>query len=271
MNSFKEQGDIPTVQYRVTKKYRIRLSAASVIGTRKKQQDCVFAQTEENGAIAVICDGIGGLENGEIASQIAVKTLVEDFYERELIDSIQGFLEQEIIKIDRLIADYANCDQKRIHMGTTLVTVIIDGNECYWASVGDSRIYFLRNHDLYLMNQMHNYRFNLNKQLKTGMITKEEYHKEEKNAEALISYLGMGNISLMDIGKKPIKLMEGDEILLCSDGLYKRYNDNEIRGFMENHNIPFKWKAGAITGSIMKQLRGSQDNTSVALMKYTEF
>ena len=128
--------------------------------------------------------------------------------------------------MDQAVNNLKNEDGRPLNGGTTVVAVVIENNKMYFLSVGDSKIYILRDNEILAVNREHNYRLSLDEKLKKGQITKEQYIAEEDQAEALISYLGMGNVSLMDINNEPFILQENDIVLLCSDGLY---SDCQIR------------------------------------------
>lgn len=271
MSKYVNQGDIPTVQIYNSdvKEYKIQTSVDSILGTRKNQQDSAFVQSENNLTVGIVCDGMGGLNAGEVASQMAVTQFIEDFY-REDVQDIPLFMEREIVKIDQNVFDARDENGEKLGAGTTLVAVIIYKNQMYCASVGDSRIYLIRNSKIHPLNRLHNYREQLDRMLRQDMITKEEYKKEEYKAEALTSFVGMGNLLILDVTKHPMQLMDGDAVLLCSDGLYKTLSEEQIRMVVENHNIPWNIKANALTKTAEESVISRQDNTTVVLIKYNE-
>ena len=98
----------------------------------------------------------------------------------------------------------------------------------------------------------------LNKQLEEGTIDEEEYAREVKRGAALISYLGMGNVNLMDANPNPLPLEDGDIVVLCSDGLYKALSDAQIYEIIsKNADDLAQISAGRV-----------QDNTSIVVLSY---
>ena len=88
-----------------------------------------------------------------------------------------------------------------------MVAAIVEKDELYWLSVGDSKIYIIRGEEIISVCREHNYRLTLDQRLEQGQLTQEEYAAEEYRAEALISYLGMGNVSLMDVNAQPCSML----------------------------------------------------------------
>ena len=87
-------------------------------------------------------------------------------------------------------------------------------------------------------------------------------------AEALISYLGMGNISLTDSNTEPFYLEENDLILLCSDGLYKRLSNEQILDIVLDNQNSMQVIAERLNKVVMQLTQRNQDNTSVILLRY---
>jgi protein phosphatase len=249
----------------------IHMGISSIIGTREYQQDSVFGDVSGDKTLAIVCDGMGGLNGGEIASSTAAKILINDFFELDSFNDIPGFFRNEAIKMDRKVNALTTEDGKPLDGGTTIVSVIIDKDSLYWLSVGDSRIYIIRDREILPVNRDHNYRLILDEKLNNGSITPEEYIAEEAQAEALISYIGMGNVSLMDINETPLTLMEDDIILLCSDGLYKRLSDDVIYEWIKFEEPDMERAAKRLTDVVLKKTIKSQDNTSLVLLQYSKY
>lgn len=149
-----------------------------------------------------------------------------------------------------------------------MVAVAIDGDRLYWLSVGDSRIYIIRNEQIMVVNEEHNYETKLNKLLMAGQIDMEIYSTEMKRGAALTSFIGIGNISLMDINNDPYILEDGDIILLASDGLYRKVSEDIILDVLDNSGADLKLAATRLTSKATELTVKSQDNTTVALILY---
>ena len=245
------------------------IGCSSIIGTRNYQQDALFANQYDNGmTLAVICDGMGGLNGGEIASNTAVRKLVEDFGRVKAFGDVPEFLKREVIMLDECVADLEDEHGNALGGGCTLVCVVTMGNGMYFITAGDSRIYIIRDNAIQAINRDHNFRLQLDTMLKTGQITEKDYEMQENQAEALISYLGMGNISLMDSNTEPFYLEEGDMILLCSDGLYKRLSNDQILDIVLDNQNSTQQIAERLNQVVMQLTQRNQDNTSIILLRY---
>jgi protein phosphatase len=250
--------------------FGIHMGVSCIVGTRENQQDSVFANVSGARTLAIVCDGMGGLNGGEIASQTAAGILAEDFFSIQPYDDIPGFFRDEAVKMDMAVNSLVTPENTPLDGGTTVVSVIVDGDRLYWLSVGDSRIYIIRDREIIPVNRDHNYRLLLDEKLNDGTITMQQYAEEEDQAEALISYIGMGNVSLMDINQTPLILMEDDIILLCSDGLYKRLSDDVIYECIKYEEPDMKRAAKKLTDEVIKRTVAAQDNTSLILLQYSK-
>lgn len=249
----------------------IQISAATIRGTRKYQEDCIRYLGTPTGILGVVCDGMGGKAKGELASVCAMDTLL-DYYQEEPkpLKNIRRFFEQAISLMDRKVARLQDEDGNYLDSGTTVVSVLVEENRMHFMSVGDSKIYLIRGGAIRSLTREHNYKLLLEESLQEHAITYEEYEKGLEKGEALISYLGMNGIQVMDISSKPIFLEEGDVILLCSDGLYKALTEEQIANIVEACEENFTETAGVIIQMILNYVPHALDNTSILCLKYAD-
>ena len=249
-------------------KPEITMGIAADIGKRENQQDTSFGQIDGNTAFAVVCDGMGGLEGGELASQTAVRMLVGDYYNLKKKENIAAFFQEEAFKMNQAVCELCDSDGKFLEAGTTIVAVCIHNGMLQWLSVGDSKIYVIRKEEILPVNREHNYGLQLKQMLELGEITLEDYEEEEKRAEALISFLGVGKLELMDINEEPFQLKDEDTVLLCSDGLYKALEDELILGVIQTSLPNTQLAAKRLVDAVKEKKVKNQDNTSVVLLQY---
>ena len=250
--------------------YGVDVAMSSVLGTRESQQDSCYVDSDSGGsAIGIVCDGMGGLAGGEIASQTAVKMFVEDYEQvRYSQDNYYEFFQNEIKDIDTMITHLKNDRGEYLNAGTTLVAVTITNGFLQWVSVGDSKIYILRDGDMVCVTKEHNYQTLLNERLMNAAISEEDYSKESMRGAALISYLGMGDVSLMDLNPNPLELMDNDVILLCSDGLYKAVSDERIFAIIKKNFGNLEAILQALQQEAYLASPHTQDNTSIVILMY---
>ena len=165
--------------------YEIELR--SDIGTREEQQDYAEFYKDEGMVFAVLCDGMGGHEGGYVASTTAVKSFIKDSAKIPL-DSIPAFFINKTEETNNIIYNLSDSNGNRLMAGTTLVSVIINDDKLYWLSIGDSRIYIIRNNRIKQITKDHNYLFILDNMLKDNLICIDEYRK--KAAENGNAYRG---------------------------------------------------------------------------------
>ena len=243
------------------------IAVMSAIGKRESQQDAAYVAATDDDVFAVVCDGMGGVSGGQIASSTAVEAFVE-YYQ---LSGQQGLSNSEWLQKaaetgDDIVYCIKNSDGKRIGAGTTLLSVVVHENELNWVSVGDSRIYIIRGHEIVQVTNDHNYFMRLDQQKAAGLITQEKYREESRQGEALISFIGMGGLSMMDVNEEALKMQPGDVILLCTDGLYRALTAEEI-SIIVNESSNMQEAAAYLRKLIVHRDCAYQDNYTYVLIK----
>lgn len=218
----------------------VRFAALTDVGKKRDHNEDNFLVDKKLG-LFVVCDGMGGHAAGEVASAIAVRTFHEEIKKgRDLIDDyvagktgsekvnardIQHMLEFAINRASSRVHAEAERDTGKRGMGTTLVALLIVGNQAFLTYVGDSRIYMLRDGVLQQMTEDHTV---YNELIKRKKMSREKVEKlAQKNAitRAVGVYEHAEPDSLM------VDLLAGDRFLLCTDGLYQYFEeDMEVMG-----------------------------------------
>lgn len=247
----------------------VTMIGESLLGSRDEQQDAYLYRVKEDVSIAVVCDGMGGLSGGAVASQLAVKTFKEDVLSHWPIKDIPAFLNEEALKLDKLVYYLQDGDGEWLHAGTTMIAILVVSDRMYFLGVGDSRLFLQRGQGMISVTREHNYKLQLEEYRKSGVITEQEYISAVKErGEALVSYLGYGNISVMDISQSPITLQQGDRILLCSDGLTKAFSEQELKEvFIRNKDI--RHIDTTIRSMLQRKQQDNQDNTTYIIVEFT--
>lgn len=253
---------------------RVEVGISSVIGKRDEQQDAVradisYAFMEAGEGIAVLCDGMGGLSGGARASKLCADTIFNAFHELPEEIPIPKFYTEMIHRADAAVASLKGNDGKLLNAGTTMVSVAIRDGLLYWAFVGDSRIYIRRRNEFLCMSQDHNYGLILDEKVKRGEMSQHEAERHPKR-EALISYIGMNGVRYIGCRTSPLLLENGDQIILCSDGLYRTVPEDEIVQILQCFAGEAKDIAEALTQLAMSKGKRHQDNTSVIVLEYSK-
>ena len=239
---------------------------SSIIGSRKSQQDAVYVDRnmKDNYSIAVICDGMGGLASGAEASRTAVNYIAGELHRINSIETPEPEMESIVERADKLISEMTDETGNHIKSGTTAAAVLIKENRLHWVSVGDSKIYILKNGALQCVTEQHNYRY-LSEQKRYDSTFRFDPNVRQ---DALVSYIGAGNLPYIDLSPPNMILDDGDMIMLCSDGLYNALSEHQIKAVMMSEQNTIGEMADALTESVVMRKNKNQDNTTVVVLKY---
>jgi serine/threonine protein phosphatase PrpC len=191
---------------------------------------------DERLGVFVVCDGMGGHAAGEVASRIAVETVLSFFHERKsgieddayLGDAPVGarLLAEAVKQANDAILAYADENKNTSGMGTTLVAARFCDGTFSIANVGDSRIYLFREGQLLQLTEDHSL---VMEQVRRGMITLEQAKKS--SAQNIITRaLGTDESTLPDLGEFPAQ--GGDILLLTTDGVLRHVDDDDITSIL---------------------------------------
>lgn len=239
---------------------------------RDHNEDSVGSDPETG--LFVLADGMGGYNAGEVASGIAVKTvmgLVRDacsVQALELADSATGksrpaiILRDAVLRANKLIHQTSKTQVQCEGMGTTVVACLFHDNRVSVAHVGDSRIYRLRGDQFSQLTQDHSL---LQELVARGFYTPEEAARST-NKNYVTRALGVDPTVEVDIQDYPAA--PGDCFLLCSDGLSDMVADEDMQLTLQTfgHDL-------AVAGRQLVKLaneHGGRDNISVMLVRVLE-
>lgn len=188
--------------------------ATSRIGGRSENQDCYGFRDTELGQVVVVCDGMGGMQGGQVASMIAVTSILDSLAAESSETNVCNALEDAIKHANTDIIEAGRKDPNLYGMGTT-VTVLVLNETCATAAyVGDSRIYQLRRHKKIFRTFDHSMVFEM---VKNGVITEEQARMSEQS-NIIMKALGVYPDIDPDIYTLPY--LKGDRFVLCSDGFW---------------------------------------------------
>ena len=203
-------------------------------GGRKTNQDRLAYSYSRDALILVLADGMGGHLHGEVAAQITVQFLIEAF-EREAQTRLADpflFLINSITNAHHAILDYAATRKLEDTPRTTCVACIVQDSIAYWAHVGDSRLYLVRNGQVHAQTKDHS---RVQMLVDAGRI-REEAVAVHPERNKIYNCLGSEAPPQVDISRKTV-LQEGDSLLLCSDGLWGPLNARLICAALLKGNL----------------------------------
>ena len=245
------------------------LATVSVIGDRKTQEDCFGHKTSEQSLLLCVCDGMGGYTGGSAASKIAVETILNDFAEQSVVDDPATLLSKLTASANDAVSSLHKINEDAPNAGSTMVLIYIADNLLYWSAVGDSRLYIWRKGEFIQTTKDQNYHTVLKEKRSAGEISEDEFIQGQARGDALVNYLGIGTLSLVDYNREPLKLKSSDQLLICTDGLYRILSDEEISEILSSENDA-KIILQMIEFSVRKKASENnkrRDNMTVSLIK----
>jgi PPM family protein phosphatase len=175
------------------------------------------------GRLAVVADGMGGYEGGQEASQMAIRT-VRQVYEQSSATDPQSVLVKGLEAAHQNILDYASRHPGMYGMGTTCTAASIVNAQLFFAHVGDSRLYLIRDKTISRLTRDHSYVARL---VESGVLRPEdaEHHPQR---HVLTAALGVGAELIADTPVNALVLRADDVLVLCTDGLWGVVTDQEL-------------------------------------------
>jgi serine/threonine protein phosphatase PrpC len=214
-------------------------------------------QLREKGCLAVVADGMGGHEGGEVASGIAVAVIPEVYFGYS--GNCREALEAAVESANREIYQAAAENPENDGMGTTCTALAIKGGAAYCSHVGDSRLYLVRMGETRQMTEDHSLVMEM---VRSGIISVEEArHHPSRN----VITRSVGTDSSIEVSswKQFFPVQDGDLFVLCSDGLHDYLEDGELLTCSETPDL-----AEACRRLVeLAKSRGGKDNISVGLVR----
>ena len=225
---------------------------------RENNQDALeYGSLDSKTQYAVVCDGMGGANGGNIASKIAVEVIgsrIREGFQAEQ-GSVELLLESAMATANIGVYDRAQQQPELIGMGTTVVAVITTDNKAYISHVGDSRLYLWRNHTLTAVTRDHSV---VQELIESGQITEEEARSHPRK-NFITRALG---VTSQEFGEyDELDLIAGDRLMLCTDGLTNEVSKEDICRLLEQpaDNALHELVRAALKG-------GGADNITVVLL-----
>jgi serine/threonine protein phosphatase PrpC len=232
------------------------VAARSDIGRKRTNNEDSFGYDQE-AKIFLVCDGMGGMAAGEVASSIAVEHILRTYRELECFQMTpQERLHRSILSANEVVWSLAQQDQRLHGMGTTLVAACVVDNAILFANVGDSRAYFLRNGYCVQVTEDHS--------------CAAEYRKQGK-ADDLPQPLqqvitrAIGAEMVVEPDFCAVELEPGDRVLLATDGLTRYTDEAQLAQYLCEEEDLEETCHGLIA---IAHEKGAEDNITCLVLRF---
>ena len=225
-------------------KFNINFGSISNLGKVKEHNtDAVVEFPIADGHVFAVCDGHDGVEfGGALAAKITTEEIKRYFFDRSY-SNLSNALTNAVSYANYCVFNQANTNEKYNGIGSTLAILIVQNDEAYYASAGNSRIY-------------------IHKDGQIAQITRD--HVENGEVSVLI---GKEKNIKFSVCKNPIQLDGNETFMLCSDGLTSQLSDDEIFDVLNNSDMSSEMKTARLID--MANIAGGTDNISVQVIDFS--
>jgi serine/threonine protein phosphatase PrpC len=243
---------------------RVEYADISLLGGREENQDRVTAAVAEHAALLVVVDGMGGHAHGARAAQVTQQVIVDAFWHtpQPLFDPM-GFLHLTLGRAhDEVVKLGAQLPLEQRPRATCAVC-LIQQRASWWAHVGDSRLYHVRQGALLMRSRDHSH---VELLLREGLINAEQAHNHPMRNFVECCLGGDPILPDMSISRRR-PLQTNDVLLVCSDGLWGGLKDTEIAGAFGTPGV-LREKLLTLGERAVKRAGAGSDNTSAAALRW---
>lgn len=246
------------------------------IGRRDRQEDAVIADFPRGASLglAVLSDGMGGHEDGNVASRVIVAAMFSElFFQGGRSDDLSGrmaaILSQALHSANESLRDHLVAGLGREGMGGTAIAAALLGHELHWISVGDSLLLLWRDGTLKRLNQDHSMAAEFDAMVSRGVMDAATARTHpERNM--LTSALTGKEIRAVDCPEAGLPLQSGDLVVIASDGLQTLEMPEVRRVLRRTERLSSTAIAEALIDAVVEQGEADQDNISVAVISVRE-
>ena len=215
-----------------------RVANLQGVGSRARQEDSFtfvnamdVTQMRENGLLAIMADGMGGMQDGKAASETAIASLRADFQAMDRSGDIPGQLRESALRASERVYGLLGGEG-----GSTLIQCLFYREQLWFACVGDSALFLLRDGELCTLNRQHNVLHERYLDTIRARRMDPSYARDDPEKHALTQFLGMYGMDEVDVLLHSLPLHDGDRFLLCSDGVADMVPKDLLQQCMENES-----------------------------------
>lgn len=240
---------------------RVEVAAVSEKGPRDENQDWLSWVQSPRGELFIVADGMGGYKGGAHAAKLTVDCIEKYIGEASASWPFARALEHAVTLANREVHQIAHSgDPETENMGSTVVVALVADGKVQVGHVGDSRAYLFRDGRLRLLTRDHT---QVQQMVEARMITARQA-RSHPEGHVLTRAIGSRPDVDMEIGR-PIRLKEGDSLLMCSDGLSGFVDDKAIRAILRKQpdvqRVPGELVAKALAC-------GGSDNVTIQFVRF---
>lgn len=234
-------------------------------GNRDENQDRVRIVTSKSRVLLTVADGMGGHMGGGLAADTAVEALVQAFQDDDDIPEPAEFLRRSIVHAHHAVVALGADLDPDLRPRTTITACLVSASMVRWAHVGDSRVYFIRDHKVLERTRDHSAVEILAQQ---GLLEDIDlaFHPLRNFVDQCLG--GESDLPTIDISD-PRPLLAGDVMLLCSDGFWSPLDDTQLAQALGDR---LTLQAGLESLALEAELRSTpmSDNVSAAALRWRD-
>ena len=244
---------------------QIEYAELSLLGDREDNQDRVTVSAQEQAALLVVIDGMGGHSDGSRAADTALKSLLESFRQTSLpmFDPL-GFLHMALSRAHDDVAKLGNGQTIDTRPRATTAICLIQEGAAFWAHIGDSRVYHMRHGKILQRTRDHSH---VELLLREGKITEDELPTRPMRNFVECCLGGDPAIPEMTVSGRHV-LQPGDVLLLCTDGIWANLRDTDIAGFFREDNQELRAWLEALGRRAVQASAPFSDNSTAAVLRW---
>lgn len=223
-----------------------------------------MGQLSNGVTLAIVADGMGGHQAGDVASQMAVNAFrgaLEQIAAKAELTEEEGkmLIRQAISEANEAIYAMASSDERLHNMGTTIVAALLRANNAIIGHVGDSRAYRVTREAILPLTLDHSL---VNELVKSGQLTEEEAARHPRRN---VLTRAIGTDPLVEIDVQALVWSPEDVLMLCSDGLTNMVSEQQMHAAVVNEELELEAKADHLIELALEA--GGDDNITVVLLQ----
>ncbi|MEW8208311.1 MAG: protein phosphatase 2C domain-containing protein, partial [Candidatus Thiodiazotropha taylori] len=239
----------------------------SLIGNRSMNQDRCLVMEAPDAILLALADGMGGHPKGEMAAQILMDNARKAFLtSRKPISNPRFFLSGLMEMSHQQITAFGDRQEPPIEPRTTGVLCLVQEDCAYWAHIGDSRLYIMRDGVIHLRTDDHSYVEHLRQQ---GLISAAQVHTHKFRNYVTRCLGGNSNRPVAELSG-PHDLKKGDVVLLCSDGFWGPLPERPMVDNLYKNNAPLLNNISDLAKQAETKSNPESDNVTVVALRWRD-